>query len=140
MPVEFQEIDDLKRDREVEGSIGIRLRLAETAYVTVLCQSDANPRMRTHGARKLREIQRLRNAGAPVEQIDTEMAAYLYDCVVTGWEVLDARGQPAAYTRENWIAYCLKHLRVIQIVDRYTEEQTNFRRAQAEAIGDQLKN
>lgn len=140
MAVEFGDVDELKRDREVEGSLGIRLKLAEGHFVNVLCQSDANPRMRVHGARQLREIQRLRNAGAGPIEIDTAMAGYLFDCVVTSWEVPDAHGQPAPFTRDNWIAYCLKHLRVIQIVDRYTEEQTNFRRARADAIGDQLKN
>lgn len=150
MAVEFDELDELKRDREIEGSIGILLKVFEDVYLDVLCQSDANPGYRMFGASKLREVKRQYNAGATPEEMDGHWAAYFFDCrIVKGWEgvVLTQGGDNGPpqriaipFNRANWIAWAKKHPRVLKMLERYTDDETNFRARAAEKTVDQLKN
>ena len=144
--IDFEEVDILKRERDVEGSIGVWLRVTDKVYLHTLCKSDANPRFRTHGPRMLREINRRANAGATPEDLDELWADFHFQCVLLGWKGVETRQageiepQPVEFTRLNYIAWAVKHPRIRLILENYSDDETNFRRSQADGVADELKN
>lgn len=139
--VKFAQIDELKRERDVEGESGVDLRVFEGVFIHVLCQSDANTRFRAFASKKLREIKRLRNAGATPEELDAELAAFLFDCVVKGWRgVKDEDGNEVECTRANFITWCCQHPRAMGRIDEYSNDETNFRSNKDDGTKDRLKN
>jgi len=138
---DFAEADDLKRERDVEGTIGVLFKMTDTVLFRVLAQSDANPRYRELGPKRTREIRRQANAGATPEELDALWAAYFADCHVIGWEgVVNSKGEPVAFTRAACIAWMIKFPRSIKLLDRWTEDETNFRRKKNEEVVDVIKN
>lgn len=139
--IDFAEVDILKRDRDIEGTIGVDLRVTDTVYLHVLCKSDANSRFRAHGPKMMREINRRANAGATPEELDQLWADFHFHCVVLGWRGVATRsGDPVQFTRGNYIAWACRHPRIRLIVEEYSSDEINFRRNQVEAIADELKN
>lgn len=138
---DFAEADDLKRERDVEGTIGVLFKMTDTVKFLVLAQSDANPRYRELGPKRIREIKRRANAGATPEELDALWAAYFADCHVIGWEdVLNSKDEQVPFSRAACIAWMIQHPRSIKLLDRWTEDETNFRRSKNIEVVDQLKN
>lgn len=138
---DFADADDLKRERDVEGTIGVLFKITDTAKFRLLAQSDANPRYRELGPKRVREIRRRANAGATPEELDALWAAYFADCHVIGWEdVLNTKGEQVPFSRAACIAYMIKYPRTIKLLDKWTEDETNFRRSKTEEVVEQLKN
>ena len=81
------------------------------------------------------------NAGATPEELDALWAAYFADCHVIGWEdVLNKAGEQVPFSRAACIAYMIQYPRTIKLLDRWTEDETNFRRSKNEEVVDVLKN
>ena len=124
----FAVVDELVRERNVEGEIGVWLRVTDTIFFHVLCQSDANPRYRELGPKRFRELRRQANAKATPEQITERWAELFTDCLILGWEgVVDTDNRPIPYSREACVAFIVAHPRLIKVIDKYTEDETNFR-------------
>lgn len=138
--IKFDDVDDLKRERDIEGEIGVFLRITDTIFLRVLCQSDANPRYRELGPKRFKELRRQANAKATPEDLTARWAELFTDCMVIGWEGVTASGQDVPFTRSNCVAWIIQHPRVIKVLDKFTEDETNFRRSKAEDIKDELKN
>lgn len=149
---DFEDVDVLKRERDIEGEIGIWMRVTDTIFLHVLCQSDANPRFRTHGMRMIREIQRQANAGATPAQLDRAWAQFHAECVVIGWRGVNTKGRPATDTEEAkpgtpvpfgkaaYVEWAVRQQRIRFIVEEWSKEDQNFRRSQADAMAGQLGN
>ena len=148
---DFDVIDDLVRERDIEGEIGVWLKVTDSVYLNVLAQTDANPRYRQVGPKRYRELKRQANAKATPEELDAGWAAYWTDCHIIGWEGVITKaerdneskiisgGEPVPFTRTNCIAWLLKHTRLFRVLDRYTEDETNFRRAAHQEVVDEAK-
>jgi len=138
--IKFDDIDELKRERDIEGEIGVWMRVTDTIYLHVLCQSDANPRYRELGPKRFRELRRQANAKATPQQITERWAELFTDCLILGWEGVTASDEPVPFSRTACVAWLCKHERMIKILDKFTEDETNFRRARTEDITEELKN
>ena len=138
--IKFDDVDDLKRERDIEGEIGVFLRITDTIFLRVLCQSDANPRYRELGPKRFKELRRQANAKATPEDLTARWAELFTDCMVIGWEGVTANGQDVPFSRSNCVAWIVQHPRVIKVLDKFTEDETNFRRSKVEDIKDELKN
>ncbi|MCF8533047.1 MAG: hypothetical protein K9G48_08595 [Reyranella sp.] len=150
-------MDELKRERDIEGEIGVFLRVTDSVFLRVLCQSDANPRYRELGPKRYRELRRQANAKATPEQLTERWAELFVDTVIIGWEGVTAGREPdttdpetgdlvpgkpiqVPFSRAACIAWILQHPRIIKIIDKFTEDETMFRRNRAEDIKDDVKN
>jgi hypothetical protein len=103
---QFDDIDRLKRDRKIEGEIGLDLKIDDGIFVTVLAASDANPRWKANAQRLFAEIDRLRNAGAAESTITRKVAEAYADMLVINWHGgQDEQGnQVPGGPRENGVA------------------------------------
>lgn len=138
---DFEDVDVLKRERDIEGEIGIWMRVTDTIFLHVLCQSDANPRFRTHGMRMVREIQRQANAGASPEQLDRAWAQFHAECVVIGWKGVNTRGgSPVPFSKSAYVEWAVRQQRIRFVVEEWSKEDQNFRRSQVDAMAGQLGN
>lgn len=138
--IKFDDVDELKRERDIEGEIGVFLRITDHIFLKVLCQSDANPRYRELGPKRFKELRRQANAKATPEDLTARWAELFTDCMVIGWEGVTANGQDVPFTRANCVAWIIQHPRVIKVLDTFTEDETNFRRNRANDIKDDIKN
>lgn len=138
--IKFDDVDELKRERDIEGEIGVFLRITDTIFLKVLCQSDANPRYRELGPKRFKELRRQANAKATPEDLTARWAELFTDCMVIGWEGVQAGGEDVPFTRSNCVAWIIQHPRVIKVLDKFTEDETNFRRSRANDIKDEIKN
>ncbi|MBX9943480.1 MAG: hypothetical protein K2Y40_05320 [Reyranella sp.] len=138
--IKFDDVDELKRERDIEGEIGVFLRITDHIFLNVLCQSDANPRYRELGPKRFKELRRQANAKATPEDLTARWAELFTDCMVIGWEGVTANGQDVPFTRANCVAWIIQHPRVIKVLDTFTEDETNFRRNRANDIKDDIKN
>ncbi|KAF0097816.1 MAG: hypothetical protein FD144_4765 [Rhodospirillaceae bacterium] len=138
---DFEDVDVLKRERDVEGELGIWMRVTDTIFLHVLCQSDANPRFRTHGMRMIREIQRQANAGATPAQLDRAWAHFHAECVVLGWRGVNTKdGTPVPFSKAAYVEWAARQQRIRFIVEEWSKEDQNFRRSMADSIAGQLGN
>ncbi|MDP2377787.1 hypothetical protein [Reyranella sp.] len=149
---EFEQVDILLREADIEGEVGIEIRFTDTVYLRILAQTDANSLYRAHGPRMLREINRRANAGASPEEMDKEWAKFHAACIVIGWRGVNAPGTPATdtedarsgepvpFSKAAYIEWACIHRRVRFLLQEYSRDETNFRRDHAEATSDQLKN
>lgn len=138
--IKFDEIDELKRERDIEGDIGVYLRITDTVFLRVLCQSDANPRYRELGPKRFKELRRQANMKATPEQLTEKWAELFTDCLIIGWEGVTAGGKEVPFDRAACIAWILEHPRVIKVIDKFTEDETMFRRQKTEEIVEGVKN
>jgi len=117
------------------------MRVTDTIFLHVLCQSDANPRFRTHGMRMIREIQRQANAGATPAQLDRAWAHFHVECVVLGWRGVNTKdGAPVPFSKPAYVEWAARQQRIRFIVEEWSKEDQNFRRSMADAIAGQLGN
>ena len=138
---DFEDVDVLKRERDIEGEIGIWMRVTDTIFLHILCQSDANPRFRTHGMRMVREINRQANAGATPEQLDRVWAKFHAECVVIGWRGVNTKnGGPVEFSKAAYVEWAVRQQRIRFIVEEWSKEDQNFRRSQVDAMAGQLGN
>jgi len=138
---DFEDVDVLKRERDIEGEIGIWMRVTDTIFLHVLCQSDANPRFRTHGMRMIREINRQANAGATPEQLDRAWGQFHAECVVIGWKGVNTRaGAAVPFSKPAYVEWAARQQRIRFIVEEWSKEDQNFRRSQVDAMAGQLGN
>ena len=77
--IKFDDVDELKRERDIEGEIGVFLRITDHIFLKVLCQSDANPRYRELGPKRFKELRRQANAKATPEDLTARWAELFTD-------------------------------------------------------------
>lgn len=142
----FDNIADLKRNREIEGSIGIDIKINDTIFLTVLAATDANPAWKEKAQKALKEIERQRNAGATDKAIDRLLAALYADTLVKGWHGgQDEEGNvkaggpmenavPVPFNRQNCIDFLLEADDAMLAISTFCLDTKRFRIAQAERV------
>ena len=99
------------------------------------------PRTRALAPRPTPVLRGRARAGPTPEELDALWAAYFADCHVIGWEdVLNSKGEQVPFSRAACIAWMIQHPRSIKLLDRWTEDETNFRRSKNIEVVDQIKN
>ena len=149
----FSNIEELKRNREVEGSLGIHVKYTDEIYLHVLAISDANPRWTAKAKAAFAEINRLENIGAPETDRELRFAQLMADAVVLGWHggidddgnfktggPRDEDGRFIPFTPEACAAFLLAADDILQDLMARCRETRNFRLKRAQAIAEQIKN
>jgi hypothetical protein len=153
MARKFSNIDDLKRDREIEGVTGINLRISDDIFLQVRAATDANPAWRDKAPKVLKEIKRLDNDGAPDEMIKKKFAELYAEALVCGWHggidqdgrlkpggPRDENGDLVPFGREACVDFLLQADDAVRAIDQHCYETRNFRIARAEKIVAEVKN
>ena len=149
----FSNLDDLKRNREIEGTVGIHVKYTDEIYLHVLAISDANPRWTEKAKKAFAEINRLENIGAPDRDREVRFAQLLAEAVVLNWHggidengdfkpggPRDADGRFVPFTPEACVEFLLVADDVVQDLLTRCRETRNFRVQRAQAIVEQIKN
>jgi hypothetical protein len=135
MTGKFGRIDALKRDRSIEGEIGVDLKIDENIFLTVLAATDANTRWREGAPKVLRELRRLENAGAAREDVRARMARLYAETLVIGWRgVVDDKGNPVLFNTANCTDFLIEADDAYTAIERDCYDTQNFRQARADAI------
>ena len=151
MARKFSGIDHLKRDRDIEGRIGIDIKIDSTIFLTVRAASDANAAWKDKAPKVLKEIKRLDNAGAPDDVIKRKFAELYADTLIMGWHggqdedgrpkpggPCDENGDPVPFSRDACVDFLLFADDAVRKLEEYVYETGNFRAARAEGLVDTL--
>lgn len=131
----FKNIDQQKRNREIEGVTGTELGLAGGITLMVLAATDANPRWKQFGQAYRDEVGRLIRAKASDERVKAFQADHFSRMFVIGWDVLDADSdRPIPLTHEACVEFLLESDDAIPAIQATVFENQNFRGARIEAL------
>lgn len=149
----FSNIGELKRQREIEGTIGIHVRYTDEIFLHVLAISDANPRWLAKSQPAFDEINRLTNRGESDDKINHRLCQLLQEAVVLGWHggfdddgnqkpggPRDDDGRFVPYTPESCIAFLMQADDVVADLQVRCKRTQNFRVQRAKAIVETIKN
>lgn len=139
----FKNIDKLKRNREIEGTVGTPVHFKKVGVTfQVLAATDANPRWRQYGDDYLNEYRRLQRAGADEARINKFLAENITRMFITGWPVppVYEDDTPVQFSPEACVAYLTEADDVIPALLAVVSETTNFRGELVEIISGELKN
>lgn len=137
----FKNIDQQKRNREIEGVTGAELGLAGDITLMVLAATDANPRWKQFGETYANEIRRLVRAKASDGRVKAFQAKEFAKLFIIAWDVKDAEtDQDIPLTPEACEAFLLESDDAIPAIQAMVFETQNFRGARIEAISEQLGN
>ena len=130
---QFDNIDSMKRNRDIEGETGTELGLPGGITLTVLAASDANPRWRNRAEEISAELNRLRNARADNTRSRRYLASSYAQCIVIGWKGVSSRGAEIPFSSEACAAFLMQADDAYAAVDAIVYETKNFRGARIEA-------
>lgn len=137
---QFDGIEPMQRNREIEGEKGAELGLPGGITLTVLAASDANPRWRNRGDEITAELNRLRNARAPSERTRKYLATIYSQCLVIGWKGVKSKGVEVPFSPEACAAFLMAADDAYAAVDEVVYLTKNFRGARIEAVIEQAGN
>jgi hypothetical protein len=139
--MKFGRIDHLKRNRELEGVIGVDIKIDAQTFLTVLAATDANPKWRESAVKVVSEIKRMENAGKSREEMHMRMCRLFADALIIGWRgVVDVNDNPVDFSAANCAAYLFQADDAFTAVEKYSYDSQNFRAARAEAIVENVGN
>ena len=137
----FGNIEDLKRNRDIEGEAGTEVALRGGIKLRLLCASDANPRWKQYGEAFRAELRRLSRAGASDDRVKKYLAEQLTRIFVKDWEgVVDTDGHPIPFTKEASEAFLIEADDAIPAIQEIVYDTQNFRGQRIEAIVEAAKN
>lgn len=136
---QFDNIESLMRDREIEGKIGAELGLPGGITLTVLAASDANSRWRMRGEEILAESNRLRNARATPERQRHYWSRIFAECLVIGWSGVKSGGADLPFSVEACTAFLRKADDAYTAIENVVFENRNFRGQRLKAVVDEGK-
>lgn len=142
--------DGLKRDAKIEGETGTELGLEGGITLIVLAALDTNSRWKAKRLAAGQELNRLRNAHAPIADVRARTAQLYADAIVIGWYYVDADGKrhvgpldrsgdAIPFTREACVALLTTFDDAFAAVEATVYDSKNFRGARIEAIVDSGK-
>lgn len=136
--IEFDDIEDFQRNREIEAE-GTIIGFSGGRWIKVAAASDANPKWRARGEKILAEMNRLRNAKASPERIRAFLAKHYAECLGRDWGGWKSKGVEIPYSDEAFTALMIKGDDVYATIDQIVFETKNFRGQRIEAIVDEGK-
>ena len=136
----FDDIEELQRNREIEGRVGAELGLPGGRTLIVLAASDANPKWRAQSERIAAELRRMANARAPNDRLRDFLARKYAECLVIGWRGVTSGGTDVPFSVEACHAFLVAADDAYAAVDAVVYENKNFRGRRLEAVVDDIKN
>lgn len=136
----FDDIEPLKRNRDIEGETGVELGLPGGFVLQVLAATDANPRWRNRSEEITAELNRLRNARASNERVRKYLSRIYAECLVIGWpKGPRSKGVAVPFSVEACAAFLLQADDAYAALDGVVYDNKNFRTARIEAVVEQVK-
>ena len=149
----FSNLDEFKRNREIEGTVGVHVKYSDDIYLHVLAMSDANPRWTKKAKDGFAELNRLENIGASEAERNRRFAQLLTDTIVLGWHggvnddgtfkpggPRDQDGRFVPFTPEACVEFLIESDDIVEDLLKRCRETRNFRVQRAKAIAEQIKN
>lgn len=131
---QFDGIETMQRNRDIEGKTGTELGLPGGIVLTVLAASDANPRWRNRSEEIGAELRRLANARAtPVRQRQYLSRIYA-ECLVIDWRGVKSKGIEIPYSVDACAAFLKAADDAFAAVDAVVYETKNFRGQRVNAV------
>ncbi len=131
---QFDGIELLQRNREIEGTIGTEIGIPGGITLRVLAASDANPRWRQRGPEIRAELNRMTNAMASPAKQRAYLSRIYAECIVIGWQGVKNRGVEIPYSADACAAWLRKADDAFRAIERVIYEDTNFRGQRIEAV------
>ena len=135
----FDDIDDLKRDRGIEDE-GTVVGFSGERWIKVAAASDANPLWRARSDKLLAELNRLRNAKAPPEKVRAFLAKSYAETLGRDWGGWKSGGVAIPYSREAFEALLVSADDVYATIDAIVYDTKNYRGQRIEAVIEEAKN
>lgn len=131
---QFDNIDDMKRNREIEGETGTELGLPGGITLIVLAASDANPRWKEQSDKIFAELNRLKNARAPADKVRAYLSRKYAETLVKDWRGVTSSGVSIPFSVEACAALLVQADDAYASLDQIVYDTKNFRGARIEAI------
>jgi hypothetical protein len=96
--IEFDDIDDFKRSRDIEEE-GTIIGFSGDRWIKVAAASDGNPAWRARSEKLTQELNRLRNAKAPNEKVRAFLAKAYAELLCRDWGAGSRRRRSAVQSR-----------------------------------------
>src|SRR3954447_18438214 len=130
----FDGIDDLKRNREIEGKTGTVIYFPGGRWIRVLCASDANPKWLAYRKIVNEGTVRLANAEAGDERYREFVAPYYAKALCTDWGGWKTDGIEIPFSEEAVTAAMLQADDVFRTIHAIVRDDKNFRGQHVEAV------
>ncbi len=136
---QFDGIEAMQRNREVEGVTGTELGLPGGIVLTVLAASDANPRWRNRSEEIGTELRRLSNARATPARQRAYLSRIYAECLVIDWRGVKSKGVEIPFSVDACTAFLKAADDAFAAVDAVVYETKNFRGQRVNAVIDEGK-
>ncbi len=136
---QFDGIESLQRNRDVEGKTGTELGLPGGIVLTVLAASDANERWEKRRQDIGAELRRLTNAHASPARQRRYLSRIYAECLVIDWRGVKSKGVEIPYSVDACAAFLRIADDAFAAVDAMVYETKNFRGQRIEALVDEGK-
>lgn len=130
---QFDNIDDMKRNREIEGETGTELGLPGGITLIVLAATDGNPRWKAQSEKILAELNRLERARAPNEKVRAFLSRKFAEALVKDWRGITSSGTPIPFSVEACTAFLLQADDAYAAVNQIVWDSKYFRGSRIEA-------
>ena len=145
MARKFKNIDQLQRNREIEGIIGTPVGLPGGITLQVLCATDANPRWAANGEKFSAEVRRLSRANVPDDRTRKFLAEQFTRLFIIGWEGVkedDGNGGEVdvPFSADACVDFLLATDDALPALQQVVYDTKMFRGERIEIIANSLKN
>lgn len=142
--IQFDDIDSMKRNPEVEGKTGTVVDFPDNPDGTprgmrLLAASDLNPRWKARAASITKELARLRNAEASNKRVRDYLAREFAECCVIEWWGWRSKGIEIPLSVEAATALLRQADDTYATVDAIVWDNKNFRGERIKAVVENLE-
>jgi hypothetical protein len=131
---DFDNADELTRNREIEGKTGTVILFSRGRWIRVLCASDANPAWVDVRKEVNEGTVRLANAEAGDEPYRRFIVPYYAKALCTEWGGFKSKGVDVPFSKEAVTAAMLAMDDVFRGVHQTVRDDKNFRGQNVEAV------
>jgi hypothetical protein len=130
----FDEIDDLQRNREIEGKTGTVIYFPGDRWIRMLAATDANPKWMARRKIIAEGTRRLANAEANDARYRAFIAPHIAEALCIGWGGWRVNGAEIDFSTEACKALLLKADDVYATISQVMYDDKKFRGDRIEAV------
>lgn len=130
----FDDIDELQRNREIEGKTGTPIYFPGERFIQVLAATDANPKWMARRKIIADGTRRLANAEAGDNRYRAFIVPHIAECLCIGWGGWKVGGVEIEFSTEACKALLMKADDVYAAVVQVMNNDKMFRGARIEAV------
>jgi hypothetical protein len=130
----FDEIDDLQRNREIEGKTGTVIYFPGDRWIRMLAATDANPKWMARRKIIAEGTRRLANAEANDARYRAFIVPHIAEALCIGWGGWRVKGAEIDFSPEACKALLLKADDVYATVSQVMYDDKKFRGDRIEAV------